>query len=100
MMEWIDALGVDWNLLGMAGVTFALVYLASVFGVATTGNAKRLAGGLAGVAVAAIRLYLLDLIPNEEVALFAFNAIVAWLGAAGIYTATEIAQAGYKSIKS
>ena len=86
---WALDLGLNWGLLATILITFVLVILANKAGLTKSGDSKRLVAGIVAVTVASLRLYLVGVIPNEEIALWLFGAIVNWLGSAGVHTASE-----------
>ncbi len=100
ILEYLASLGLDWGLIAVAITVFGLVYLAGISGLAKSGDAKRVAGAIAGIAVAALRLHVMDKIPNEELALWLVNAGIAWLSAALLHWGIEIVQAGVKALRA
>ena len=95
VMEFLTSLNVDWITLGVALGVLVLVYLASISGIAVTGNTKRLLGALASFGLTySVATLEASAVPTEIVGLIV-PAFVAWVVAA---LAKEGLEAGYNKL--
>lgn len=97
--QWVAVLGLDWGLVGLAASVLVVVYVANAAGLTKTGDSKRLAGVLVSAVLASAQLLIAGLVPNEEVALWLFNAFSGWLLAALGYEGLEALVVGIKAKK-
>jgi len=97
LKEWFATLQFDWGVLVMVAGVYLSVWGAGKAGLAESAASKKLGGALAGLVFAAVRLAIQELVPNEEIALWLANALVAWLAAALSHEGIKVVRDGIKA---
>ena len=94
LQDWLEALGIDWNTLGTVVIVYVSVWLAGVSGLAKDGDAKRIAGAVAALAIASVSEVLLDVIPEglDGYAQLLVAGVVNWLGATLLHLGIDVSK--------